>query len=120
MAVLLISCKKRNIYIVRSDFTRIMVSEFRKNVRTSFARVSGDVDNLSQWVNYLKYEIDLLKQEKCACNKPSTAVVSSKKAKKFHAESCVFVRNIKPQNKKAFASVNAALIDGLQPCACTV
>ena len=43
---------------------------------------------------------------------------ASKKSDKFHAENCVFAKNIKPKSRLVFKSKNKALNIGLKACDC--
>ncbi|MBT4539087.1 hypothetical protein HOI26_04220 [Candidatus Woesearchaeota archaeon] len=49
---------------------------------------------------------------------PKRKFVASKAAAKVHSKACYFGKNIKPKNKRVFASKNSALNAGYKLCDC--
>jgi len=89
-----------------------------KNVVNSFQAVKDDMLYVRDMLVYLQNEVETLKNTKKVVVVKKERIVASKASTKMHKESCVFAKNIKSKNKKVFANKSAALLEGLQACAC--
>jgi len=93
--------------------------KLEKNVVNSFQAVKDDMLYVRDMLVYLQNEIETLKNaKKVVVVKKKEKIVASKASTKMHKESCVFAKNIKSRNKKVFSNKSAALLEGLQACAC--
>ena len=95
------------------------MATFKKNVIDSIKLAKADINVLKEWVLYLNEQVEKLKNEKeCDCSDDCNTHIGAKKSKKVHTANCPFAKNIKPENKISFNSLNQAFNQGFSGCQC--
>ena len=97
------------------------MATFKKNVTNSFALVKADMNNIKDWIFYLNEQIEVLKKENSSLKVKSSEEpehIAAKRSKKVHTTKCPFAKNIKPENKIDFASLEHAFDQGFSGCQC--
>ena len=96
--------------------TKFLLEEVRK-LKTRNFDLMQQVSDLSLQVTKAKYQKKTVK--KVTARKVSKkSFIASKASNKLHQKACFFAKNIKPKNKKVFASKNKALNEGYKSCTC--
>ena len=95
------------------------MTKFKNNVINSFTEARTDINSIKEWIIYLNDQVEALKKEKCSnCSDECNTHVGAKKSKKVHTSNCPFAKNIKPENKINFQSLDHAFNQGFNSCSC--